>query len=247
MGTREFTDGAYRYVEGVSQYSGGVAALDGYDIVRVRFHRPVPLVGGFAQIERHLGEAGRPRAALCACELRSPAPFTEPGFRAFNDHNLATLDRWGIFRDGLNPVARSNVCPAIGGSPEPVFHAFSYTRPVTGGGRSFVVAGSGEAPEGQANYRDHIVRRGDTSEEGLREKARFVLSAMEARLAALGFAWDDTTATQGYTVHDFHRLVDDIVRRGAARSGLTWHFARPPVVDIDYEMDCRGVYTECVI
>ena len=70
---------------------------------------------------------------------------------------------------------------------------------------------------------------------------------MEARLAALGVGWAETTATQVYTVHDFHPFVAEIVARGAAEAGMTWHFARPPVVDIDYEMDCRGVSSERVV
>jgi hypothetical protein len=108
-----------------------------------------------------------------------------------------------------------------------------------------VIAGSGEAPEGRGNYRDHIVKRGDVSPEGLREKARFVLGEMERRMGALGFSWKDTTAAQLYTVHDVHPfLADEIVRRGAARSGLTWHYNRPPVVELEYEMDCRGVSIE---
>jgi hypothetical protein len=40
----------------------------------------------------------------------------------------------------------------------------------------------------EANYRDHIVRLGDTSPAGLREKAHFVLDEMERRMGALGFA-----------------------------------------------------------
>ena len=28
--------------------------------------------------------------------------------------------------------------------------------------------------------------------------------------------------------------------------GVTWHYARPPVVDLEYEMDCRGVQIERV-
>jgi hypothetical protein len=107
------------------------------------------------------------------------------------------------------------------------------------------VAGSGEAPEGRGNYRDHIVRLGDISPEGIREKARFVLSEMERRMGALGFGWKDTTAVQLYTVHNIHPfLADEIVRRDAVRSGLTWHYNRPPVVDLEYEMDCRGVSVE---
>jgi hypothetical protein len=70
---------------------------------------------------------------------------------------------------------------------------------------------------------------------------------MERRMQALGVGWADVTATQLYTVHDvFPFLADEIVRRGAASGGLTWHFARPPVVDIDYEMDVRGLAREIV-
>jgi len=58
----------------------------------------------------------------------------------------------------------------------------------------------------------------------------------------------DATAAQTYTVHDFHAVfAEELVRRGAARSGLTWHFARPPVIDLEYEMDCRRVLRELVV
>ena len=165
---------------------------------------------------------GRPLTAFCACELRSPAPFTEEGFTAFNRVYVGTLERWGVYRGGLNPVARSNVCPAVNPPSEPSLHAFSYTVPAEDDiVASFVVAGSGEAPEGMGNYRDHIIRRGDLSAAGLLEKARWVLGEMERRMGALGFAWRDTTATQLYTVHDVHPfLADEIVRRGAAAGGL---------------------------
>jgi hypothetical protein len=63
-----------------------------------------------------------------------------------------------------------------------------------------------------------------------------------------GFTWAQTTASQLYTVHDPHPfLASEIVRRGAARCGLTWYFARPPVVDLEYEMDCRGIAVERVV
>jgi hypothetical protein len=82
----------------------------------------------------------------------------------------------------------------------------------------------------------------------MREKAVFVLGQMEARMRALGFRWQDTTATQVYTVYDIHPFFgDEIVRRGCARSGLIWHFNRPPVTGLEYEMDCRGVMHEQVV
>jgi hypothetical protein len=72
--------------------------------------------------------------------------------------------------------------------------------------------------------------------------------SLEERLAAFSFTWKDTTGVQVYTIRDFHPvLADELVRRGAARSGLTWHYARPPVIDLEYEMDCRRVLREIVI
>jgi hypothetical protein len=244
----DFAAGGYRFLPAVFQYSGGAAALPGHAIERVRFRAPVPLVEGFTRIERIIGAAGRPLTAFCACELRSPAPFTEQGFRAFNEVYVVTLEKWGLFDGKVNPVARSNVCPEIDPPAEPSFHAFSFTVAANDAAPSFVIAGSGEAREGGASYRERTVRHGETTPDAMREKARYVLGEMERRLAALGFGWADTTATQVYTVHDLHPfLVDEIVRRGAARSGLTWHFARPPVRGLEYEMDCRGVGRERVV
>jgi len=246
--TREFAAGGYRYIEGVFQYSAGVRASDGQEIVRLQFRRPVALAEGFTRIERHLTESDRPLAAFCACELRSPAPFSEAGFRSFNEHYVGMLDRWGILQEGHSPLARSNVCPAVEPPSEPSFHAFCYTRPAIGGLPSFVISGSGETTEGLGSYRDHIVRYGDTSRDGLRKKALHVLSVMERRLATLDLGWADTTHTQVYTIHDLHPfLADDLVLRGAARCGFTWHFDRPPVVGLEYEMDCRGVPVELVV
>jgi hypothetical protein len=246
----DFAAGNYRFIPGVFQYSGGAAAHDGYAIERVRFHEPVPLKEGFARIEKIIRAAGRPLTSFCACELRSPAPFTEDGFRAFNQVYVVTLKDWGLFDGTVNPVARSNVCPEIAPPPEPSFHAFSYTVPAPAGASrgSFVIAGSGEAREGGASYRERTVRRGEQSPDAMREKARYVLGEMERRLGILGFGWADTTAAQVYTVFDLYPfLADEIVRRGAARAGLTWHFCRPPVDLLDYEMDCRGVGIERVV
>jgi hypothetical protein len=244
----DFSAGGYRFIPSVFQYSGGAAALPGHAIERVRFRAPVPLAQGFERVERIITAAGRPLTAFCACELRSPSPFTEQGFRAFNEVYVVTLEKWGLFDGKVNPVARSNVCPAIDPPLEPSFHAFSFTVAEADAARSVVIAGSAEAREGSGSYSERIIRRGDVSAAAMREKAQYVLGEMERRLAALGFGWADTTATQVYTVHDLHPfLADEIVRRGAARSGLTWHYARPPVRELEYEMDCRAVARERVV
>lgn len=247
--TTVFGAGGYRYIRGPFQYSGGVAAEPGFSIERARFARPLPMVDGFAAIEAHLTALDRPFTSFCACELRSPAPFTEAGFVAFNRVYVGTLERWGIYRDEDNPVARSNVCPEIDPPPEPSFHAFSYTVPASADAApSFVISGSAEAAEGPGSYEERIIRLGDTSSEAMREKARYVLGTMESRMATLGLGWDQVSATQAYTVHDVHSfLADEIVARGAARAGLTWYYARPPVQRLDYEMDVRGVPLERVL
>jgi hypothetical protein len=251
--TAVFEAGNYRYVRGPFQYSGGVAAQPGYAIERVRFAKRLPMVEGFQAIEAHLTARGRLFTAFCACELRSPAPFTEQGFIDFNRIYVATLERWGIFKDEENPVARSNVCPEIAPPPEPCFEAFSYTIPADRvvPGRvepSFVIAGSGEAHEGPGSYNERIIRRGDTSDDAMREKALYVLGAMETRMTALGVGWADATTTQVYTIRDLYPfLADEIVGRGATPAGLTWYYARPPVEGLEYEMDVRGVPAELVV
>ena len=146
-------------------------------------------------------------------------------------------------------MARSNVCPQLDPPTSPSFYAFSYPVPTSVHAvQTFVVAGSGEAPEGLGSYGEHTIRRGDRSTDGLREKARWVLGEMQRRMAALKFGWTDVTGSQLYTVYDVHPFIgEELVALGAMRGGLNWHFARPPVVDLDYEMDVRRILLERVI
>jgi len=247
--TSDFAPGNYRFMPAVFQYSSGAAALPGYEIERVRFDKWLPLAEGFAAVANYIQSVGRPLTSFCACELRSPAAFTEDGFRQFNEHYVKTLAEWGIYDGKINPVARSNVCPEIDPPSEPSFYAFSFTRPLEGATPTFVIAGGAEARGGSAPYTERIVRYRDLSPEGLKEKVRFtVQDQMEKRLAEFGSSWNDTTGVHAYSVRDFHPVMsDELVKRGAVRGGLTWHFARPPVVDLEFEMDCRRVMRETVI
>jgi hypothetical protein len=242
----EFRPGGYRYIPGGFQFSGGVAASAGYEIKRCRFRAPVPLIEGFARIEAVIRAAGRPLAAFCACELRSPGQFTEQGFRAFNESYVVTLGKWGVYRDKVNPVARSNVCPEIDPPAEPGFHAFSFTVPAAADTTpSFVISGSAEARAIDAGYPERIIRYGETSPDAMEEKAHFVLEEITRRLGLFGVGWRDTTASQVYTIRDIYPfLADEIVRRGAAHEGINWHFTRPPVRDLEFEVDCRSVRVE---
>jgi hypothetical protein len=243
----DFPDGGFRFLKGGFPFSQGARAMQGFAVERARFVRPVPVAEGFAAIETHLSALGRPRTALCAAELRSPKQFSVGGFAEFNKEYVAVLERWGLFRDGVNPVARSNVAPAIDPPAVPSFYAFCYTVPARDTSLSFVVAGSGEWPEG-GRFPDDVVARGDVSAAGLRAKARFVLDRMESRLAALGGSWRDVTATQVYTVHDLYPFLgDEIVRRAGNGGGLTWHYCRPPIEELEYEMDVRAVAVERIL
>ena len=245
-----FQSGGYRFITHAFQYSGGVAAEPGFAIERARLARMLPLAHGFDAIEAHLKNRGRPPSAFCACELRSPAQFTDAEFVAFNRHYVERLESWGIFRDEVNPVARSNVCPEIDPPATPSLYAFCYTMPAEAryARTDFVAAGSGEANGASGPYADRIVRRGDTSHDGLREKVRFVLGAMEHRMGALGRSWVEVTATQLYTVFDIYpALAEEFVQRGATAAGLTWHYARPPVLGLDVEVDVRGLSQEIVL
>jgi len=246
--TQDFSPGNYRFIPAVFQYSSGVQAVADFEIERVRFDAMPSLAEGFARAADHIRAAGQPLTAFCACELRSPAAFTDAGFRAFNEHYVKTLAEWGIFDGSSNPVARSNVCPEIDPPAEPSFFAFSFTRPKPGASPSFVIAGGAEARGGSEPYAERIVRYRDISPEGMAEKVAFTAGEMQRRLNAFGSGWRDTTTAQVYTVQDFHPVVADaLVKRGAARSGLTWHFARPPVIGLEFEMDCRRVAREVVV
>lgn len=242
-----FQDGGYAFLEGVFPYSQGVKALPGYAIERLRFARPLPIAEGFRAIEAQLAALGRPRTALCAAELRSPKPFSFGGFGAFNEGYVEVLKDWGIYRGALNPVARSNVAPEIEPPAEPCFYAFCYTVAATAADGSFVVAGSGEWPEG-GRFPEDIVARGDVSASGLRRKAHWVCDMMAQRLAGLGAEWRAASATQVYTVHDLHPFLgDEIIARAGNGAGLSWHYCRPPIEGLEYEMDIRRVSVERVV
>ena len=206
--------------------SSGVAAEPGFAIERVRLARMLPLSDGFDAIEAHLRRLERPPGAFCACELRSPAQFTDAGFVAFNRHYVQRLESWGIFRDDVNPVARSNVCPEIDPPATPSLYAFCYTVPAEAGyaRTDFVAAGSGEADGASGPYAERIVRHGDQSPDGMREKARFPSSQRDgaAHGGELGFGWADVTATQVYTTLRYppSHLADEVVRRGAGACRL---------------------------
>lgn len=240
-------DGGFSFLPGGLAYSQGVVASPGYAIEHIRFRRPVPVTEGFERIRAFLRQSLRPLSALCSVELRSPEPLSLNGFQEFNKRYAGVLAQWGLVRDDINAVARSNVAPVIAGPSEPSFFAFSVAVPTSSPERTFVVAGSSEWPEG-GRFPEDIVRHGDTSPEALREKAKYVLQAMESRMTLLGVSWDHVTTTQSYSAYDlFDFLSDDVIRCGAGRAGVVWHYCRPPVIGWDFEMDVRSVQLDRIL
>jgi hypothetical protein len=239
--------GNYRFLPGIAPYSCGVVSVPGFEIVHVTLQRPIPYRDGFERVARFLHDEQRPKAALCAMELRSPCPFTFQGFAEFNVEYAAILQDWGVFVNGVNPVARTNVAPEVTPPSEPQLYAFSYTRPVdTKVTPTFVVAGAGELPEGILD-RGSIVALGDVSPSGLEVKARFVMDLMEARLLGLEADWGLVTTADIYTIHPITDLLPEVVLRRmqpADSHGVHWHYSRPPIQEIEYEMDLRGVRIE---
>jgi hypothetical protein len=248
--------GGYRYAPGIPPYSAGVRADDEHVIVRVTLTGRTPWLDGFAAIDRELADGGRRAQALCAVELRCPAPHSFGGFGSFNDDYRRALDERGILlADGTNPVARTNVAPQLGPGAGTELHAFSYTIPQATVDRtegdpgdrqarpSFVIAGAGDLVD-QADLRPEAIVGGTTpwTESGP-ARADTVLGEMEARLSALGLTWSDTDSVVVYSVERIGEVMESTVlpRLGAAaRNGVHWYHARPPVEGLLFEMDTRG-------
>jgi hypothetical protein len=236
-------NGHYRFLPGIAPFSSGVVAMPDYQVVHATLRRPMPYRKGFDVIDAHLRKQGQPRAALCAIELRMAEALTFDGFGSFNEGYRALLKEWDILIDGENPIARTNVAPVVGAPPEPSLYGFAYTLPGGPGTPTFVVAGSGEMRDRSLDAAG-IVRRGETTPAAMAEKAAFVVGVMDERLRALGAGWTDVTAVNVYTAQPIESyLADTILRRlgAAAVHGVTWHLSHPPVRDLAFEMDMRGV------
>lgn len=241
--TAMHSSGSYRYLPAIDPYSSGIAAQPGYEIVGLRFADARPVADGFGAIDQWLEKSGLPAAALAGLELRSPKPFAFGEFEVFNKQYRHLLVERDLLEEGVNPLARSNLIPVEDGPAEPVLLTAFVVRPSVGaGGRDFVVAGAGEVAEGRLD-REAIVALGDTSQEGLLRKAEFVLDEMVLRLQSLGYDGGDPNLINVYTAHEISGLPNIVVAklRAAYRHGFVRWVVRPPLVEIEFEMDLRYV------
>jgi hypothetical protein len=239
--------GNYRFLRGIAPYSAGVVAHPGYELVRVTLHEPRSVDKGFALIDQHLASERRPPQALCAVELRLPAPLSFQGFIDFNSGYRTLLAERAILVGEQNPVARTNVAPVVAAPERPSLYAFTYTMPSDAAYSTFVVAGAGDLRDQAMLSPAAVVRPGETTLAALRAKIATVMQVMSERLAGLGMNWGNATAVGLYTAQNVQPLLAEMVLQPigpAARYGLQWHFSHPPIADLVYEMDVRGVRRE---
>jgi hypothetical protein len=241
--------GGYRFLKGGGPFSSGCRAASGYEIVHAVFHSLPPLDKGFGLIEQHLRSIGRPIQALCGMELRIPKPLSIAAFGEFNAPYIEKLKALGVFLDDLNPVARTNVALEHDALARPSIHGFSYTVESKRTAPTLLTAGAGELKSNKLADSE-IVRFGDTSPEGLAEKAVTVLEIMSKWLAGLEADWSMITGINVYCAYNLHAILESAMLPGvkpAGRHGLHWFYSRPPVIGLDFEVDVRAVGQEIVL
>ncbi len=242
----EHVKGNYSFIRGGGPFSSGCAAQPGFEIVHAALLPFVPLAQGFELVERHLKEIHRPIDALCGMHLRIPQALTPKGFEEFNRPYVERLQSWGLETDGANPVARTNVALEVNPVPEAILAGFFYTaisEAADSRAATFVLSGAAEMRAGAGGKRE-LVAPGDTSAEGIRRKLECVIEVLTAHLRELRVGWDLATTVNLYTVHEVHHTISSTLLPAigaAARLGVNWHYARPPVIGLEVEIDAHAV------
>ena len=119
--------GNYRFLPGISPYSSGVVADDGFEVVHAYLAEAMPWHEALVGARRYVESLGRPQQAICGVELRCPKPHTLEGFISYNNEYRAVLTEWDMIIDGVNPVGRTNVSPVRNPPNETLMYGFSYT------------------------------------------------------------------------------------------------------------------------
>jgi hypothetical protein len=239
----EHPSGTYRYLPAASSYSAGVAAIAGHHILALRFQRPSPLAKGFEVIDRWLRDQELPATALVGIELRSPNPLAIDVFADHNEEYRQLLAARGLFDGEANPIARTNVVPTWEAPSELSLHGAFVIRPGESfGAPDYMIAGAGEIAGGVVDW-DAIVAVGDVTPAGLVAKVDNVVSQLLERLGALDLDPVTPNMVNVYTAHEIEGLGAILADRlpSVRNEGFVRWSARPPVVDIEFEMDLRHV------
>ncbi len=239
--------GGYRFLPGIAPYSCGVVSAPGFEIVHVTLHRPVPYRRGFEVIERHLASEGRPRAALCGVELRSPVPVQLRGLRRVQRRVCPHPGGLGPVRRGREPGRphqrrpRGRSARRAGAVRVLVFEAL---RPVA--------AADLRRRRGGGTARGRPGRRGDRPCRGHFAGRHRRQGDVRHGPHGAPTAWARRRLARRHRHRHLHRPPDRAVaprgHPGTGRPGgharIRWFYSRPPIVGIEYEMDLRGVRTE---
>jgi hypothetical protein len=237
--------GGYRFLPAGGVFNSGALPLPGHEIVHVLFKPWMATDKAWDVIEGVLRRAGRPPQALCGMELRIPRQLTFDEFRAFNAPYIEQLRKWGLIFGEFSAVSRTNVAVLLDAPSVPSVHAFSYATPSSQQGTTFCVSGTADiGPSGA------IIAPKDVSKDGMKQKLEYVIGVITNRLSKLGLSWEDATHTDLCVTRDIGDLMETVVApglQGAAARGLRVHFARPPIVDSEVELETRGVHRELVL
>jgi hypothetical protein len=238
----------YSFLEGIAPYSSGVIAADGYEIIHITLAVSLPWEEGMHAARKYVESMGLSQWSLCGFELRCPQPHTMNGFIDFNTNYRALLQDWDMYVDGENPIARTNVAPVLNPPNETMLYGFSVCQESRSSWNTFVIAGGGELVGGL--QKGVIVCEGETDEAAMLEKAQTVARLMKTRLDGLGANGRRLSTIDVYTAHSLYPLIEGALAAeiGAiTRRGLQWFYARPPIIEIEFEMDMRGVQQERIV
>jgi hypothetical protein len=243
----DFEPGGYRVLPAGQVFCGGVTPLDGFEVVHALFTPWVPLANAWDAIARWLKSIDRPVQALCGMELRIPAQLSMEGFRAFNQPYVEQLRKWDLILPlgNYSAVCRTNVAPASEPPREPSVHAFSFTAPATGKGKTFCISGTADI-----DARGKIVAAGDVSHAGMTQRLQHCVDVISERLSQLELEWSDATHIDLCYARDIGNLMETVVvpgLKGASAHGVRVHHARPPIVGAEVELECRGVRREITL
>lgn len=242
--------GGFKFIKGIRPFSFGAVASPGHEVVHARFDPMPRLEDGFGAVQRHLKAVGRPLSALCGMELRTPQVLSAKAFGEFNEPYRQHLVDWGLLVGDNISVGRTNVVPqGEAAVTEPRLYGFSYTDKSTEKTPTFMLSGVGEVQfRGDGAF--EIAALGDISAAGLARKADCVLDQVSSHLKELGVGWAGATTINVYTVHDLNVLMDSRILPAAGAGvshGVVWYFTRPPVTDLEFELDLRRVRRELFV
>ncbi len=234
----------YRFMPAGPVFAAGAVAEPGYEVVHALLARWLPLEQGYALVETHLKSLGRPMQALCGMQLRLPRQLSAEEFSGFNAPYVAQLEDWDLVYQGLNPISRTNVSPAVNAPRAPSLHAFSYTVAAEREAATFTMSGMTERGPGTS-----VIALGDVSPQGMQRKLAHVISVVTGRLAELGFDWDNATHVELYAAEEIPGAMATLAAKagGALPRGVRWHYGRPPVIGLEVELEARAVAREVIV